>query len=600
MSRLEAVSDRVFRFRDTCNAYLMTAGARGLLVDFGAGDVLDHLGEAGVERVSDLLITHHHRDQLQGVKRAVDAGVRVWVPLVEEALIGGVDDHWQAREVVNSYNPRQDRFSLLGSVPVTGTLADYATFGFEDLELHVLPTPGHTVGSISIAVDIGGRRIVFSGDILAGPGKVWSLAATQWTYNGGEGIPATIASLLDLRERRVDLLLPSHGEAMDDPAAAIDLTVERLRRLLELRQENPHLLELRARPYEAITPHLLRNRTSVANSYVLLSGTGAALFFDFGYDFMTGAAAGSDRASRRPSVYTLAALKRDFGVGRVEAVVPTHYHDDHVAGCNLLRNVEGTEVWAAESFVDVLEQPHRYDLPCLWYDPIPVDRSLPVGNPIRWHEHRFELYQQPGHTLYAVAIALQVDGKRVVIVGDQLDGAGSELNYVYANGFRIDDYRESAELYRELEPDLLLFGHRDPLEPQPGYLEQLWQRGADLAQLHRELLPLEEVDLEGSGPLVRIRPYRSRIRPGTRLTLEVDVRNPHPRAELAEVELVLPAGWSVSPAERRFELLAGQSALVQFDIEPSGPPVRRARLAADLTVGSRRFGQVAEALVTVR
>ena len=562
--------------------------------------MLDHLREAGIERVTDLLISHHHRDQLQGLRRAVDAGIRVWVPMVEEALIGGVDDHWQAREVVNSYNPRQDRFSLLSSVPVTGTLADFASFTFADLELLVLPTPGHTVGSISFEGEIGGRRIVFSGDLIAGPGKVWSLAATQWTYNGGEGIPATIASLLDLRERSADLLLPSHGEPMDEPVVAIDMTVDRLRRLLELRHHNPHLLELRSRPYEPITPHLLRNRTSMANSYVLLSDDGAALFFDFGYDFMTGGAAGSDRASRRPSVYTLRALKRDFGVGRVEAVVPTHYHDDHVAGCNLLRKVDGAEVWAAESFVDVLEQPDRYDLPCLWYDPIPVDRSLPLGRPVRWHEHSFELFQQPGHTLYAVAIALEVDGKRVVIIGDQLDGDGSQLNYVYANGFRIDDYRESAELYRELEPDLLLFGHRDPLAPEPGYLEQLWRQGAELAALHRELLPLEEVDLEGSGPLVRIHPYRSRLAAGEPLALAVDVRNPHPKAERAKLELVLPPAWSAAPAERSIELPAGHSAIVEFEVVPSGPPVRRARLAADLTVGARRFGQVAEALVTIR
>ena len=42
-------------------------------------------------------------------------------------------------------------------------------------------------------------------------------------------------------------------------------------------------------------------------------------------------------------------LQREFGVSRIDVAIPTHYHDDHVAGFNLLREVEGTEVWAPES-----------------------------------------------------------------------------------------------------------------------------------------------------------------------------------------------------------------------------------------------------------
>ena len=57
---------------------------------------------------------------------------------------------------------------------------------------------------------------------IAGPGQVWSLAATQWTYNGGEGLAATILSLLDLKDRQPTLLLPSHGEpGRRDGAAAL-------------------------------------------------------------------------------------------------------------------------------------------------------------------------------------------------------------------------------------------------------------------------------------------------------------------------------------------------------------------------------------------
>ena len=416
---LTRLSDNLCCLADTCNVYLLRSGNEATLIDFGDGAILDHLGVLGVERVSDVLMTHHHRDQGQGLPRAVRAGIPIRVPHAEQDLFHDVDAHWQAREVYNSYNSRQDRFSLLHSVPVAGTLRDYSVRRCGDFSLTVLPTPGHTTGSISLLTDVDGRRVAFTGDLIAAPGKVWSMAATQWTYNGGEGVAATLASLLDLKERQPDVLLPSHGQPITDAAAAIDLLAERLRELLRVRGHDTLFSARRDKPYLPITPHLLRNQTSTANSYVLLSESGKALIIDYGYDFDTGMAPGFDRASRRPWLYTIARLKADFGVSAITAAVPTHYHDDHVAGLNLLRDVEGTQVWAAANFAAILERPSVYDLPCLWYDPIAVDRVLPLGEPVTWEDYTLTLYPLPGHTLYAVAISFVVDGKRVLATGDQ-------------------------------------------------------------------------------------------------------------------------------------------------------------------------------------
>ena len=79
--RLVEVASNVFRFRDTCHAHVLRSGSEAILVDFGSGAVLDHLAELGVERVTDVLLTHHHRDQLQGRDRAGAAGIAVWAPL---------------------------------------------------------------------------------------------------------------------------------------------------------------------------------------------------------------------------------------------------------------------------------------------------------------------------------------------------------------------------------------------------------------------------------------------------------------------------------------------------------------------------------------
>src|SRR5688572_22708387 len=268
------IADSLYLFRDTCNVYVLCSGREAVLVDFGSGDVLGHLAEIGMERVTDVLMTHHHRDQGQGLARAVQAGIRIWVPHTEQDLFHSVDAHWQARQIYNNYNVRQDRFSLLESVPVAGTLQDYETRQFGAYAVKVLPTPGHTTGSISLLVELNGKQMLFSGDLIYGLGRVVSLSATQWTYNGAEGVAAGLASLLDLQNRQIDLLLPSHGDPIDDPKSAIALLIERSWELLQRRKQNPRLFELREKPYQPVlsigeglhkrgTPHLLMHRVSM-------------------------------------------------------------------------------------------------------------------------------------------------------------------------------------------------------------------------------------------------------------------------------------------------------------------------------------------------
>ena len=605
MSAPERISEHLRRLSDTCNVYLVQDGRSGLLVDFGSGIALDQVDDLGVDEISRVLVTHHHRDQVQGLKRAVDAGIEIWVPPVEQGLIADVDAHWQSRGLENSYDVRQDRFSLLTSVPIAGTVTEYRPMRVGSLSVTPIPTPGHTIGSVSYLATVDGRRVAFTGDLIYAPGKVWSLAATMWSYNEMPGLASTILSLLALRDEAPDLLLPSHGEPIQDPIEAIDRTVAELRRLIEFRGASPELDDWLERPYVSLTTHLLHNRTSHSFSYVLVSESGKALVLDFGYDMITGLPMGNDRSSRRPWLYTLDTLRRDFGVGSIDVVIPTHYHDDHVAGMNLLREVEGTEVWVPDSFADVMENPTRHDLPCLWYDPIPVDRRLPIGGTVRWEEYELAIHELPGHTAFAAAISFEVDGTRVVVTGDQQDmGWGrrpepERLNFVYPNRVTMGDFVKSAELYARLDPELMISGHWPPRWIAHDYLEMLATRGRLFDELHRSLLPLDEVDLGLDGFAARIEPYRNDLRGGETLELEVWVRNPFPDLDEVTVRLVLPDGWSAEPPERVLSLDGRSDDTVSFVVQPAPTPTRRARIAADVRIGVRHLGQHAEALVTV-
>lgn len=607
---VEQVARGIFRIRDTCNVYLIISdGPRNGLrtavtIDFGSGLVLDVLDRLGVDQVTDVLMTHHHRDQGQGLPRAVQHGARIQVPQVEADLFADVEEHWAMRRLANDYNLRQDRFSLLESVPVAGTVPEYREADFGGVRLRTIPTPGHTPGSVSYLLDRDGERLAFTGDLIYGPGKVWSMAATQWTYTGLEGPAMTGLSCYLLGDEEPDVLLPSHGRPMHDPRTALGLLAGRMQRLVDTRSPWPWRLESYLRdPYERVTDHLLMNKSSNSYSYVLLSRTGEALFVDYGYDMTTGLPAGQDRAGRRPWLASLPALEQNYGVTRVTVALPTHYHDDHVAGMPLLRDVEGTEIWAPSTVAPIMADPMLEDLPCQWYEPIAADRVLPVGESFRWNEYTITVHDQPGHTLYHVAYEVEVDGVRVLFTGDQQENLGipgkrkEVLNYQYRNRFRVDDYVRSAKLYRNIRPAVMLSGHWNPTWVEEGYLQFLLFAGEDLAQMHRDLLPLDELDLGADGVLARLAPYRATVRAGTQHVLTASVRNPFDTETEARLGLVPPSDWA-PPDPVRVRLGAHQELSVRLPVVVGGP-ARRARVALELTIGDLRLGQHTDAVVEV-
>lgn len=576
---------------DTCNVYLLRRGDEAVAIDFGAGTVLDRLDELGLDRITDVLVTHHHRDQVQGLARAVEHGARIWAPPLETGLIGGVDLHWQCRALDQDYDLREDRFSLRSQVAITGVVPEYRTRAFGGFEVYTLPTPGHTIGSVTYLVELEGRTLAFTGDLVYGDGRVWSLAATQWTYSGVEGQASTALSAHVLARRAPDVLFPSHGDAIERPAAALETLARRMVELIELRLgHRSGLAERLAEPYVAVTPHLLRSRVAFANSHVLVSESGGALVFDFGFD---------TAPWQRALLWSIDALKERYGVDRIDAVIPTHYHDDHVAGIGLLRAVEGAELWAPANVAPVLENPHRYDLPCLWPEPLRADRTLELERSFAWEEYELSVHALPGHTLYAAAIRFDVDGRRVLATGDQYAFAddGVRLNYQYRNRFHSGDYVRSASLLDELEPDLAISGHWLPADLDGPLRARLREAGERLARLHEQLLPRDGLGEQGFA--ARIEPYRSEVQCDASIDLDVSLRNPFARAERATVALAVPDGFEVSPGSASVDLAAHDEAVVRFTLHVGRDPVRRARVAADVRIGSVSFGEQAEALVTV-
>src|SRR4051794_22902212 len=104
---------QVAHVRDSFSGWGLTRGRDAVWIDFGSGAVLDRLEELGVDRITDVLVTHHHRDGVEGLARVAAAGARIWVPPVERALFTDARGHWSRRRVAGSYDVRQDSWAPL-------------------------------------------------------------------------------------------------------------------------------------------------------------------------------------------------------------------------------------------------------------------------------------------------------------------------------------------------------------------------------------------------------------------------------------------------------------------------------------------------------
>jgi glyoxylase-like metal-dependent hydrolase (beta-lactamase superfamily II) len=600
---LRRLSDNVYSFTDTCNVYVVTSGDACLLIDTGDGGVLEHLSAVGIKRVEWVLHTHHHRDQCQGDRR-LDSSTRIAVPARELHHFASAEAFWQSLKLDDRYLCANVFSTLATSVPVALAIADYETFTWSGIDFLALPTPGHTRGSVTYLATIDGITYAFCGDLIHSGGRIWTLHDLDWDYSIADGVSVALHSTQSLARYSPDRLTPSHGHinaATDSALKELSANLERLYSVVGCRYLGDINPPIATEPrLEAISEHLTGITHTSANFYALTSASGHTLLFDYGFpsfDHVMGARA-------RFMQHSLDALAEFRGIDHVETVLPTHYHDDHVAGFGHLREMYGTEVWAPALFANILREPTAYRLPATWGEPIVVDATFDVDSELAWEEYRFRTRHVPGHTWYAVAYLSEIDGRRVAVSGDQIqrdaDGNLRGGGPVYPNRLYTGDFARGIGAILEFEPELLLTGHDGAIEVRARDLDHLHKWCRDLEDAWQAIAAFpDELNFALDPSFVRIHPYRSYIDVGDTSVLEIVVVNHHNHEASLAIHPRPPAGWNVLPDTFERDLGPGEEA--RFTLHVTAPPTAAVKqtfvLTLDVRLGEHHFGETSEALL---
>lgn len=616
--RVTRLSEHLAVFHGPINVGIVLAEAdkdnsakKALLIDCGDGRVAAALKQSGVTVVDTVLFTHHHRDQCCGAHELARAGAKMGAPAAERPLFEKPESYWQDPKTRwHNYYVRPSRV-LAEPVPVDRECAGGQEIAWGPARITVLDTPGHTDGSVSYLVEVDGRRVVFSGDSIYGPGQLWDIHSLQKgfargnrrisDYHGFLGAKWLLKEGLGrIKDAKPDVLVSSHGHIMDKPAEAIDALSARLDAVYDnyvsisaLRHYFPELFSefagkpghMPVRPGKPV-PDCLRH---VGTTWMLVSKEKAAFVMDCG---------GAHVAKR------LREMQEQGEIGAVEGLWITHYHDDHVDGVPEFQKTFDCPCITDRHVAEVITDPLAWRLPCMSRGKARVDRATKDGESWTWREFKLTAFHYPGQTLYHSALLAEAGDLKMLFVGDSHTPAGID-DYCAQNRNwlgREVGFDRCIALIEKLRPTHVFNCHVDvAFDFTPEECRFMRETLGAREKLFGALVPWDHANYATDDWWVRAMPYEQKASPGARAALSVVVTNHSGAARKASVRAVLPRAWGGGATDwTAAEVPAKTEAALRLDFAvPRGVPPGRHVLTIDVAYGDWDLPQFAEAVVVV-
>ncbi len=552
------------------------------------------------------LYTHYHRDQASAAARLAASGARIAVPDREAKLFADAYGFWDSVDGIlyHRYNFRPCMFTLRESLPVSRALKDGDAFEWQGLRFEAIETPGHTDGSLSYLVEIQGKRVAFTGDLIWGPGRIWEMYSLQKQipgmrngYVGFGGAASDVKTSLDrILERKPDLLVPSHGVVMTDPAGAVAEMKKNLDALMDnflttaaWRVNHPGTFPADKSPMLPALPPVEYPkwfREIAFTSKAIVAEDRSVFLFDCG---------------NQTVVDKLAKLRAAKEIGPIETIWITHYHDDHTQGVNIGRRRFGFKVWVQRAMVDIIENPTAYNMPCLFPESIHVDRVVEDRESFEWKGFRMTAYFFPGQTLYHAGLLVEKDGFKLFLSGDSFSNWGLD-DYCSENRLFLGGgvgYEKCLDLLLEVKPDIMVSSHWGPIRFSADHVQKCIALLRKREQLYGKLLPYDNANFGLDPYWIHAYPYRQQALPGSRVEIEARVMNHSAKPKKARAMLSLPEGWMGAAAgSGDVEIPPRTEGRIRLTATaPKSPSRRRHVLGISAAIDGRPMGEFAEAII---
>ncbi len=207
--------------------------------------------------------------------------------------------------------------------------------------------------------------------------------------------------------------------------------------------------------------------------------------------------------------YTVSELVQALNGTRVDRIVNTHSHEDHVAANAALQAKYGAEIFAHPAALPVLAAPQRQHLRpyqlVMWGRPAPSN-GAPIGETVQGDRHRFEVIYTPGHS--PDHISLYERDRGWLFTGDlYIGGRDRALRADYNIWQIIESLKKLAVLNVET-----IFPGSGTIRENPGQelrdkIAYLEDTGTQVLELHRKGWSRRKIRLKLLGPEMNIAYY---------------------------------------------------------------------------------------------
>lgn len=614
----QSLTPDVFLWSDLCNVYVIRSGNAAVLIDLGNGSVLDHLHEIGVKKVEHVLFTHHHREQCQGGERLKELGAEVACSEIERPLFENPTAWRKMKPTLN------DQFSVYGSsyvrppvtpIKIDRTFKSMDDFSWRGREFWCLDTRGNSPGGMSFVLREGERWLAFCGDVMVDGARMHNYFDHEWDYGFAAGIYATFGAASLLKGFSPAWLCPSHGPIIKNAQEQLTAYQEKLRKLGKLLVRGYDLntfatgdQDTVSRPTSVphvwqLTPHLYKFRgpNFWPNFEILIADSGKGLIIDCGLfdpQFL---------------VTAIERMHERLGLKKIEALIVTHMHGDHMLEAPLIREKFGAELWTMQGIEDKCQQPEHYDLvaPIQSYgkpiESVQFDRTFAAGESFEWEGYQFTIDWMPGQTKYACCIHGEIDGRRVAFTGDNLFASTTDPKQdghecvVARNACILEEgYLYAASYLHTIGPDLICGGHSWVLDRPMPLIARYRAWALEMREAFRALSTDPDYRYMFDPFWVRVAPYRVVIEPGESSQALLMVRNFRERSQAHRIEFVCPPGIRVEPSAIEgttgSETTSGTNVTIHVD-KTAAPGVNL--VAMDVTLDGKRYGQWFDYIVHV-